>query len=419
MGANFIDALTGNNGNRGVQATNSQLRGRQMQAPTGNPLIDAVQGHDKATLQQTGLLKEAGKNGSNMQEFMIADKEYRARTGKPLTVQMFNDMYHDKEQETPTGSRQETYNRFMKMGMDGMSVEDMEKTGAFEQEADKYGSIDNSDIRSGLKNRVNEELAIASDQKNIDKENAGITKQNKKIESENLKAQKEYERKVQKDPIGGFLNYAKEIGLEIPTEFVGDKAEQRKQNYDLHNAQIEYFMANKMYDKARKAENEWIQNEINIDKSWGDKGDGNYKSAWNTSGPAKEKMVDFSYQGEYEEGGNLDQARNDRVPESVYNQGPAAIAKYMNERNKKQGASAMLTNVYVADKIKGQTGITPASEKVNSDRMNQRWAVANQTAEGTKYIMDAGIVRMKKSDGTEQVIKDKNVITKLKNAGII
>jgi len=373
MGKNILDALRGDKAEAQISFTTSQQKGQPTQAPTGKPLLDAVRGYNSADIfkQANNTSAKTGVD-STTNEYMIADKMWRnSHNGEPLSLETFKQMNSDKE-------------------------------------TNKY-----------LSSEVNKEMLNESDRAIVDAENETIQSKNRNIEAENKRAQMEYERKIQKDPVGAYMRDAESRGVIIPEKLEGSKSDMRKQNYNFHNDQIEYYMRNKMYAQARKAEREWIQNEINIDGTWNDDDKGNYKSPWDTSGPSKEKMIHFSYQGEFDVGGKLDQARNDVVPESVYNQGPAAIAKYMNERNKKQGATAMLTNVYIADKIKGQQGISPESEKVNSDRINQKWAIANQTTEGTKYITDAGMVRMRKSDGTESIIKDKNVITKLKKMGMI
>jgi len=193
-----------------------------------------------------------------------------------------------------------------------------------------------------------------------------------------LKSKKEYERKVQKDPALGFINYAKDKGIVIPTEFTGDKAEQRKQNYDLHNAQIEYFMSNGMRDKARKAENEWIQNEINIDKSWGDKGEGNYKSLWNTSGPAGEKYEDIGIEAQYAENGAFMPAKNYRVPSRIIKKGRPAITKYINEQEGSlANGGSPIRNLNVVKAVSGTSELTPAQLEFNKGIENKAWANAD------------------------------------------
>jgi len=341
-----------------------------MQSPTGKPLLDAIKGFSKTDVAQSNKFN---KQDDINKAYMVANMEHQKATGQMLDPMDFKKMYQDRISLNPNVAKDATLGEDLNLG----SVD-----------------YDSSNYRKDLQDKSNQISSMAGDQKVIDAENKTIASDNKKIEAENLKAQKEYERKVQKDPIGGFLNYAKEKGIVIPTEFTGDKAEQRKQNYDLHNAQIEYFMDNKMYNKARKAENEWIQNEINIDKSWGDKGDGNYKSLWNTSGPSKEKTQNVGVAITYTEGGDRQPATNYDIPVSKLKSRSETVKYILEQENKgrKEAGLPLMTinDIQITKPVTGDGSLTEDLEYYNDGV--DKYAMAN----GTTIVGEDGneIVKM-------------------------
>lgn len=371
LGANVMDFIRGDNGNDRLKITNSlgmpqagSVQGSK--APVGNPLIDAISkreygGTDAVQGELLNRLLDTKSPDYNPDQyrFMVAQDQMGTGGVKGLMKGDINQTLYNEQ------------NNKMKEQM---------------QKSDYY-----KDVNAG-----------------IDKD---VAKQNKQIEAQNLKAQKEFEAQERRDPVGGFMNYAKEKGLEIPTEFKGSKDEQRKQNYDLHNAQIEYFLSKGRRDLARKAESEWIQNEMNIDKSWGDDGKKNYSSLWNTSGPAKEATETIGIAGNYGDNPTRMPASNYTVPKNIIAQGKSAILSYINKQEKmKAGENYVpLTDAQITKAVTGDSKISAESVEYNKGVEDKLFAQAKTERDDKlgdiKVVNMGGVLKYRKVDPeTGQVI---------------
>lgn len=386
IGANVVDFLRGDNGNDRLNVTNSFTQGQdgsgtQAKAPTGKPLIEAVKQFGGFDASQGERLAELEKiyGGKTPDYYKQLEKIGLGVTGMELM---------DKGSDTPENI---AYNDKVTR--------------------DKMKAI----VNPMFKDQAKDYKVLQADQAVLDKD---VAKQNKQIEAQNLKAQKEFELQERKDPIGGFINYAKEKGLEIPTEFVGSKDDQRKQNYDLHNSQIEYFLSKGRRDLARKAESEWIQNEMNIDKSWGDDGKRNYSSLWNTNGPAGDKMIDIGMSAKWSSDGSFMPASNVSVPKRVWDKGKTAVIKYLNEQGSSQGDVSKIADANFTKPVSGSSEITPATVEFDKGEENKLWANAKETPTGAKVISRNGAVLIKMPDGTTEKATNAQAI-KFKEMGIL
>ncbi len=398
---NAWDFLGGNSGNPNVETTSSY--GSEFQqnepAPTGNPKIDAVMGINSYDLAKSKVLQTKGLD--DMQKaFMIADAESRKTTGKPLDPVEFKKMYSDSISYNPNVTKDANFG--------DLNLGD---------------ATDNSAYRNTMKDKVAQESALIGDQKVIDAENKDIALKNDKIERENKKAQAEYEAKVKKNPEMGLRQYFTEIGLSVPSEFTGDKANMRKQNYDLHNAQIEYFMGIGRKDLAKKAEREWIQNEMNIDKSWGDDGGGSYKSLWNTDGPKGEAYEEVGIAIQYDKDGDKQPATNYRVPKSVLKSKSATLKWILDQENagrKEKGLPLVtMTDIQITKPVTGEGSFTENLELYNKGVERKALALAKTDASGNKYITRNGVTTKYTTNGEAIAVNDPEDIKKLKTAGFI
>jgi len=311
--------------------------------------------------------------------------EHQKATGQMLDPMDFKKMYQDRISLNPNVAKDATLGEDLNLG----SVD-----------------YDSSNYRKDLQDKSNQISSMAGDQKNIDAENETITSKNRNIEAENKKSQMEYERKIQKDPVGAYMRDAESRGVIIPEKLEGSKSDMRKQNYNFHNDQIEYYMRNKMYAQARKAENEWIQNEINIDGTWNDDDKGNYKSLWNTSGPSKEKTQTVGVAITYTAGGDKQPATNYDIPVSKL-KSRVEIAKYIleqeNKGRKEAGLPLMTINdIQITKPVTGEGAYTENLQYYNDGIDKQ--ALAN----GTTIVGKDGseVVRMVRND--KEVFVNKN-----------
>ena len=121
---------------------------------------------------------------------------------------------------------------------------------------------------------------------------------------------------------GALRQHMKKRGIDKLKEFTGSHSNMRNQNKKYHKDLIDFYVKRKDWDKAQEVQDAYVQNEMNIDKHWGDKGRKQYESLFqrpSIGGTGKQDYMTVQINGE---------DKNISIPVSLRNN-PRAIRSHL------------------------------------------------------------------------------------------
>ena len=148
------------------------------------------------------------------------------------------------------------------------------------------------------------------------------------IRNQYLKTEKEFKElagqasnKELKDEVD-LRQHMKKRGIDKIKEFTGPHSNMRNQNKKYHKDLVDFYVKRKDWDKAQEVQDAYVQNEMNLDKHWGDKGRKNYDSLFqrpSRGGTGKQDYMTVQINGE---------DKNISIPERLRNN-PRAIRSHL------------------------------------------------------------------------------------------